>query len=160
MMAKHSQNRANVDAAGTQQIETIRDAPFQDSLMGTGSGGALVSQPHAGSKPPAMLCVTLVSKAVLEDVEGWSWLAKQDAFFQPIPECISSPGIPVALQRVKGVILPKFKPDYIIRALLMIETLLLGQDRVIWGADNRRDIPYPLSIVAKTAKRLNLGHSV
>jgi len=105
--------------------------------MGTSSGGALVSQPHAGSKPPAMLYVALVSKAVFEDVEGWSWLAKQDAFFQPIPKCISSPGILVTLQRVKGVILPKFKPDYIIRALLMIETLLLGRDCVIGRADDR-----------------------
>jgi len=136
-MANHPQDRAKVNAAGTQQIEAVLKAGFQNTLMGASFANALTPQPHPSSKPPAVLYDPLVSEAVLKDVEGWDWLMKQDAFFQPILKCIGSSGILVISRGIKGLILPKFKSNHIIRALLMIEPLLPWGDYVIGRADDQ-----------------------
>jgi hypothetical protein len=97
---------------------------------------------------------------MLEDVESRHRLTEQNALFQPVPESVSRPGIPVTLRRIRGTVLPKLNPDYIIRASLIVGTLFLRGNDIIGRTDDRRNILYPLSVIAKAAEGFDIGHLV
>ena len=128
--------------------------------MHTSPSSGLVWQPHTSRQPPAASEVTLLYEAMLEDVESRHRLTEQNALFQPVLEDVSRPGVPVALRRIRGTVLPKLNPDYVIRASLIIGTLLWWGNNVIGRTDDRRNILYPLNVIAKTAEGLDIGHLV
>jgi hypothetical protein len=97
---------------------------------------------------------------MLEDVESRHWLTKQNVLFQPVLEDVSRPGVPVAVRRIRGIVFPKLNPDYVIRASLITGPLFWRGNDVIGRTDDRRNIFYPLNVVAKTAEGLDIGHLV
>jgi len=75
---------------------------------------------------------------MLKDVECRNRFTDENTLLQPIPECVTGPGVLIALiGRVGRPILPKFKSDYVVGTLPMKEPLFFRRDNVIGRADNR-----------------------